>query len=160
AAPAPAGSPPGPRRGRPAAPPGRAAPPPGRHGNDGAASWGRAPRSRHDSRGGLVPPALNDLDSERARRHRPAMEIDCEFDGGAVEVIRAERAGDIELAIRHDTKARDFRQWFAFRVRGLRGREARVALANAGECTYPDAFEGYSAVASYDRKRWFRVPTS
>jgi murein tripeptide amidase MpaA len=88
------------------------------------------------------------------------MKIDHDFDGGAVEVVRAEAADAIALAIPHDTKAADFRQWFAFRVRGLRGQAARIALVNAGEATYPDAFEGYRAVASYDRQRWFRVPTS
>jgi murein tripeptide amidase MpaA len=88
------------------------------------------------------------------------MRIDCDFDGGAVEVVRADAPEAIELHIRHDTNAPDFRQWFAFRARGLRGKPARVALLNAGEATYPDAFDGYRAAASYDRKRWFRVPTA
>jgi murein tripeptide amidase MpaA len=91
---------------------------------------------------------------------RAAMKIDHDFDGGAIEVIRAETPDDIELAITHDTLAPDFRQWFAFRVRGIRGQAARITLSNAGEATYPDAFEGYRAAASYDRKRWFRVPTT
>ncbi len=91
---------------------------------------------------------------------RAAMKIDHDFDGGAIEVIRAETPDDIELAIPHDTQAPDFRQWFAFRARGLRGQAARFTLSNAGEATYPDAFEGYRAAASYDRKRWFRVPTT
>jgi murein tripeptide amidase MpaA len=90
----------------------------------------------------------------------PPMKIDSDFDGGNIDVLRAEAASDIALSIPHDTEAPDFRQWFAFRARGLRGQEARFTLVNAGECTYPDAFEGYSAVASYDQKRWFRVPTT
>jgi murein tripeptide amidase MpaA len=88
------------------------------------------------------------------------MKIDCDFDGGAVEVVQADAPGAIELRIRHDTNAPDFRQWFAFRVRGVRGQALRCTLLNAGEATYPDAFEGYRAAASYDRKRWFRVPTT
>jgi len=88
------------------------------------------------------------------------MKIDSDFDGGAIEVVRADAAGEIELAIPHDTRAPDFRQWFAFRARGLRGKAARFTLSNAGQATYPDAFDGYRAVASYDRKRWFRVPTT
>jgi murein tripeptide amidase MpaA len=87
------------------------------------------------------------------------MNIDGDFDGGAVEVIRADAPGSIELAIPHDTSAPSFRQWFAFRARGLGGEQARYTLINAGETTYPDALEGYRAVASYDRQRWFRVPT-
>jgi murein tripeptide amidase MpaA len=88
------------------------------------------------------------------------MKIDSDFDGGAVEVIRAGDPSAIELAIPHDTEAPSYRQWFAFRARGLRGKAARITLVNAGEATYPDAFDGYSAAASYDRKRWFRVPTT
>ncbi|MCY1348731.1 hypothetical protein D9M69_348860 [compost metagenome] len=30
---------------------------------------------------------------------------------------------------------------------------------NAGDCTYPDGWRDYRAVASYDRAHWFRVPT-
>jgi murein tripeptide amidase MpaA len=33
-------------------------------------------------------------------------------------------------------------------------------LVNAGECDSPDAWKDYSAVASYDREHWFRVPTA
>ncbi|MCU0659573.1 MAG: M14-type cytosolic carboxypeptidase [Polyangiaceae bacterium] len=33
-------------------------------------------------------------------------------------------------------------------------------LLNAGETTYPEGFEGYAVMASYDQRRWFRVPTS
>ena len=88
------------------------------------------------------------------------MNIDSDFDGGAIQVVRASAFDAIVLAIPHDTLAPDFRQWFAFRARGLGGKPARYTLQNAGEATYPDAFEGYRAAASYDRKRWFRVPTS
>lgn len=88
------------------------------------------------------------------------MQIDASFDGGNVEVIRAKDPARVELAIRHDTNAPDFRQWFSFRTRGVAQKDCRIALVNAGECTYPDAFEGYRACASYDGRRWFRVPTT
>ena len=32
--------------------------------------------------------------------------------------------------------------------------------ANAGQSAYPKGWEGYQAMASYDRLNWFRVPTS
>jgi murein tripeptide amidase MpaA len=104
--------------------------------------------------------ARTSLDGRMASRYERGMKIDSDFDGGAIEVIRAEGPEDIELEIPHDTLAPDFRQWFAFRARGFRGKASRFTLSNAGQATYPDAFEGYSACASYDRKRWFRVPTS
>ena len=32
-----------------------------------------------------------------------------------------------------------------------------MRIVNAGEASFPGGWEGYRAVASYDRKRWFRV---
>ena len=32
-------------------------------------------------------------------------------------------------------------------------------LTNAGDASYRDGWQGYRAVASYDRVDWFRVPT-
>jgi murein tripeptide amidase MpaA len=85
------------------------------------------------------------------------MKIDADFDGGNIEVVGISTDA-AELALRQDTNA-EFRQWFCFRMRQRAGRTTTLSLVNAGEATYPDAFEGYRAVASYDRKRWFRVPT-
>lgn len=87
------------------------------------------------------------------------MDIDYDFDGGSIEIIEADAPDAITLGLRCDTGA-DFRQWFCFRALGLAGEEARITIANAGEATYPDAYEDYRAVASYDRRRWFRVPTT
>jgi murein tripeptide amidase MpaA len=47
------------------------------------------------------------------------MQISCQFDAGNIEVIRAERPNDIQLAIRQDNAA-DYRQWFYFRLSGAR----------------------------------------
>lgn len=88
------------------------------------------------------------------------MKIDASFDGGNVEPIRVDDPERVDLAIRADTNAPEFRQWFSFSARGVASRPCRFSLVNAGECTYPDAFDGYRACASYDRRRWFRVPTS
>src|SRR5438067_13216677 len=88
------------------------------------------------------------------------MQIDASFDGGNAEVIRADDPQRVELGIRADSNAPEFRQWFSFTARGVAQRDCRITLANAGECSYPDAFDGYRACASYDRRRWFRVPTS
>ena len=63
------------------------------------------------------------------------------------------------LRIRKDSHA-DFSQWFHFRLSGARGVECTLRFANAGECTYPGGWKDYRAVASYDRERWFRVPTT
>ena len=78
------------------------------------------------------------------------------FDAGAIEIVNATHAQSIELKLRSDSHA-DFRQWFYFRLQGARD---QVRIVNAGQATYVDGWNGYQAVASYDRIDWFRVPTS
>lgn len=87
-----------------------------------------------------------------------ALHISSMFDAGAIEVESIDRADDIRLRIRADSHA-DFRQWFHFRLQGAAGQACRLRFLNAGECTYPDGWRDYRAVASYDRAHWFRVPT-
>jgi len=86
------------------------------------------------------------------------MDIDADFDGGAIEVVRALAPTSVELALRPDNAA-DFLQWFSFRARGKKGRRASYRIINAGEATYADAWAGYRVCASEDSTRWIRVPT-
>ena len=88
-------------------------------------------------------------------------DISCAFDSGAIEVVssgNADHAAEFALRIRQDTRT-EFRQWFHFRVSGARGVACTLRFENAGACTYPKGWTDYRAVASYDRSRWFRVPT-
>jgi murein tripeptide amidase MpaA len=88
--------------------------------------------------------------------------ISCAFDSGAIEVVSSNAAADsaaFTLRIRKDSHA-DFTQWFHFRLSGARGVPCTLSFENAGACTYPDGWADYRAVASYDRERWFRVPTT
>lgn len=87
-----------------------------------------------------------------------SIKISQNFDAGAIEVVRAERAGEIELNLRKDNHA-DFSQWFYFRLQGARDQTAVIRILNAGAATYPQGWETYQAVASYDRENWFRVDT-
>jgi murein tripeptide amidase MpaA len=84
--------------------------------------------------------------------------ISCHFDGGAITVVDTARVEDLQVALRPDSHA-DIRQWFYFRLQGAAGRAAKIRIVNAGQATYVDGWQGYSAVASYDRVTWFRVPT-
>ena len=86
------------------------------------------------------------------------IKISQNFDAGAIEVMRAESAGDIQLNLRKDSHA-DFMQWFHFRLQGARDQETVIRIMNAGEATYASGWENYQAVASYDRENWFRVET-
>ena len=87
------------------------------------------------------------------------MKVTANFDGGNIEVIKAETPENIELAIRRDTKS-TFMQWFYFRLEGAQGFPCKISIVNASEVSYPEGWTGYRAVASYDLKTWFRVPTS
>jgi murein tripeptide amidase MpaA len=86
------------------------------------------------------------------------MKISSNFDSGNIEVISMENTGDIKLKIRKDTNS-DFMQWFYFRLVGASGYPCTFKIVNAKDASYP-FWDGYQAVASYDRKNWFRVPTT
>lgn len=87
------------------------------------------------------------------------MHISSAFDAGNIEVISAVDPQNIELNIRKDTHA-DFFQWFYFRIQEAQGLDLSLNILNASESSYPEGWEDYQAVASYDRITWFRVPTS
>ncbi len=86
------------------------------------------------------------------------MFITAQFDSGNIEVLEANEPSDIQLAIRKDNES-DYYQWFHFKLYGEPGVEHVMAITNAGQSAYPDGWKDYSAVASYDRDTWFRVPT-
>ncbi len=84
------------------------------------------------------------------------MKIDDGFPGGRIETVRLPGRGPIELAIGEDSAA-DVRQWFCFRARSTRPRE--IVLVNAGDATFPAAWEGYGVMACADGRSWYRAPT-
>lgn len=87
-----------------------------------------------------------------------SIKISQNFDAGAIEVVSVNDVENIELKLRKDSNA-DFMQWFYFRLQGARDQDATIRILNASEATYADGWEGYRAVASYDRENWFRVET-
>ncbi len=88
-----------------------------------------------------------------------SIKISHQFDAGAIEVVSAASPKAIDLNIRKDSHS-DFAQWFYFRLQGARGEACTIRFLNAGKTTYPDGWKDYQAVASYDKQRWFRVPTT
>jgi len=88
-----------------------------------------------------------------------SIKISSQFDAGAIEVVSAKSAGAIDLNIRKDSHA-DIIQWFYFRLQGAQGEPCTIRFLNAAQAAYPAGWEGYQAMASYDRVNWFRVPTS
>lgn len=86
------------------------------------------------------------------------MKISSQFDGGSVIVKDASNPEYVRLALRPDN-ASDFKQWFYFRVQGMAYSPCVFHFEDAHEAAFPYAWDGYQAMASYDRQNWFRVPT-
>ncbi len=86
------------------------------------------------------------------------MKISSNFDSGSIDIVRLDDPADIRLRLRADNAA-EIRQWFHFRLQGAAGKSIRMVFENAADATYADGWAGYRAVASYDRRSWFRVPT-
>lgn len=87
------------------------------------------------------------------------MQISSNFDSGNIEVIDASDPQQVQLAIRRDLSSNHF-QWFHFKAEGLQlGQQHCFSLINAGQSSYKSAWAGYHAVASYDQRKWFRVPS-
>ncbi len=87
------------------------------------------------------------------------MLITANYDSGNVEVINIDDKQDIQLAIRPDVGG-EFFQWFNFRLSAQVGEQYLINIVNAGAASYPEGWENYQAVASYDREYWFRLPTT
>eukprot|EP00341_Mesodinium_pulex_P009679 CAMPEP_0116985674 /NCGR_PEP_ID=MMETSP0467-20121206/62395_1 /TAXON_ID=283647 /ORGANISM="Mesodinium pulex, Strain SPMC105" /LENGTH=384 /DNA_ID=CAMNT_0004681035 /DNA_START=55 /DNA_END=1209 /DNA_ORIENTATION=- len=92
------------------------------------------------------------------------MTVSSDFDAGNGKLVAV---GDDYVIVKIEDEPHSqlenvsFKQWFYFRVSGVKnGRTVKFTIANAGETTFPDGWPGYNVVASYDRKDWFRIPTS
>ena len=86
------------------------------------------------------------------------MRISDNFDGGNIQVVNLEKKDNIQLAIRPD-EGGEFFQWFNYRFEGEVGSQYTFNIINAGSSSYTKGWEGYQAVATYDRQSWFRIPT-
>ena len=86
------------------------------------------------------------------------MKISTHFDGGAIIVKDLSDPEHIRLNLRPDN-ASEFKQWFYFRLQGAAYTHCVMHFENAHEAAYPEGWKEYQAFASYDRQKWFRVPS-
>ena len=87
------------------------------------------------------------------------MFISSQFDGCNIDCVDSSDPSNILLNIRADHQS-DFYQWFYFRAANVKDLDCRYVITNAAGASYQKGWEGYRAVASYDREFWFRVDTS
>lgn len=85
------------------------------------------------------------------------MRISANFDSGNIRVICQDNPDDIELQLNKDNNS-EFAQWFHFCLDTERLMLPHTLnITGLKESAYPNAWENYQAVASYDRETWFRV---
>ncbi|WP_076418761.1 M14-type cytosolic carboxypeptidase [Colwellia sp. UCD-KL20] len=87
------------------------------------------------------------------------MQITSNFDSGNIHVVQASNPSNIQLEIKKDNQS-EFFQWFHFKLHNTDRCEHILNIINASQSAYVKGWEGYQAVASYDRQEWFRVPTT
>lgn len=97
--------------------------------------------------------------SQDTEQYSDFMKIFSNFDAGNIEVINAENREDIQLSIKRDNET-EIAQWFFFRVESEANTEHKFRIMNLAKSAYPEGWDGYDVVASYDREEWFRVPAS
>ncbi|MBU2977038.1 M14-type cytosolic carboxypeptidase [Alteromonas sp. C1M14] len=87
------------------------------------------------------------------------MHISSQFDSGNITVIDATSPDNITLSINKDNQS-DFYQWFHFRLYGDAFTTYQITLTDLAKSAYPQGWEEYNVLASYDRKTWFRVAST
>lgn len=87
------------------------------------------------------------------------MKITSNFDSGNIKVLEINEPLDIQLAINNDNES-EFFQWFHFRLESTPFLQHKMQIGGLEKSAYPEGWDDYQAVASYDRQTWFRVPTS
>ncbi len=86
------------------------------------------------------------------------MKIFSNFESGNIHVITAESPNDIQLTIPADNQT-EISQWFHFRLESQPQQEHNFKILNLATSAYPEGWQDYDVVASYDREEWFRIPT-
>ncbi|AXR06818.1 M14 family metallopeptidase [Salinimonas sediminis] len=84
------------------------------------------------------------------------MHISSQFDSGNIRIIKADSPEDIVLAINPDNQS-EFYQWFHFRLFGDAYESHHIKITDLAKSAYPDGWQDYDVLASYDRQSWFRV---
>ncbi|PSU97803.1 hypothetical protein C0W35_00275 [Photobacterium kishitanii] len=86
------------------------------------------------------------------------MKIFSNFESGSINVVKADHKDDIQLSIPNDNQS-ELHQWFHFRLESEAQQPHTIKLLNLANSAYPEGWNGYDVVASYDREEWFRIPS-
>ncbi|KLV01471.1 hypothetical protein ABT56_22200 [Photobacterium aquae] len=86
------------------------------------------------------------------------MKIFSNFESGNITVVKSDTPDNIQLAIPADNQS-DIAQWFHFRLESEPQRQHQFKILNLAKSAYPEGWQDYDVVASYDREEWFRIPS-
>ena len=86
------------------------------------------------------------------------MKIFSNFESGSINVVKAESKDDIQLSIPNDNQS-ELHQRFHFRLESEAQQPHTITLLDLANSAYPEGWNGYDVVASYDREEWFRIPS-
>jgi len=85
------------------------------------------------------------------------------IDSGNITVVDI-ATGDVKLKIKDEPytvgEMKQHKMWFNFKASGVKNQQTTFSIVNAGECSFPVAWKDYNVCTSYDRKEWFRTPTT
>ncbi|WP_375320301.1 M14-type cytosolic carboxypeptidase [Aliivibrio logei] len=86
------------------------------------------------------------------------MKIFSNFESGNIHVVAANTPDDIQLTIPADNQT-EIAQWFHFRLESQPQQQHSFKILGLAKSAYPEGWQDYDVVASYDREEWFRIPT-
>ncbi|MGR5140235.1 M14 family metallopeptidase [Photobacterium sp. DNB23_23_1] len=85
------------------------------------------------------------------------MKIFSNFESGNIHIVSADSPDNIQLTIPADNQS-DISQWFHFRLESQPQLHHQFSILNLTKSAYPEGWQDYDVVASYDREEWFRIP--
>ncbi|AJR06566.1 hypothetical protein C9J03_03015 [Photobacterium gaetbulicola] len=85
------------------------------------------------------------------------MKIFSNFESGNIHIVSADLPDNIQLTIPADNQS-DIAQWFHFRLESKPQQQHQFSILNLAKSAYPEGWQDYDVVASYDREEWFRIP--
>ncbi|PSU35473.1 M14 family metallopeptidase [Photobacterium lutimaris] len=85
------------------------------------------------------------------------MKIFSNFESGNIHIVSADSPDNIQLTIPADNQS-EISQWFHFRLESQPQLQHQFSILNLAKSAYPEGWQDYDVVASYDREEWFRIP--
>ncbi|MBC7004041.1 carboxypeptidase family protein [Photobacterium sp. BZF1] len=85
------------------------------------------------------------------------MKIFSNFESGNIHIVSADSPDNIQLTIPADNQS-EISQWFHFRLESEPQQQHQFSILNLAKSAYPEGWQDYDVVASYDREEWFRIP--